>query len=564
MMAAVAVAELRAAVAGVRPYQRLAQRAIEGRLARPPYRCHLALPTGTGKTRIAAEVARGWTTQGLRVLVIAHRRELVRQLGCEFQEAVGGAAGLVMGEISELTARLTVASLQSLRQPERLREYLAAGPPALVVIDEGHHATSGNSYGNLLADLLAESPGLRVLGLTATPYRLDGSPIEDVLGPCAFTRGLAEMVDGGWLAPLRWHGLRLSELRGLSWVPLSRTQAGRDFAERPLSRLMAQEAAVRAVAARTAGLIGDRSCLVFAVSVDHAEALARAYRREGLGAAALWGGMPEVSRVDVLGRWRRGDLQVVTNCQVLAEGFDFPELAALVVARPTMSPGLYLQMVGRVTRRAEGKADGLVIDVAGNDLADEARPVQLPDFGVSLAPGPRTAGAVRPDLSGRNVLWGDPFARSKLPWFRDPETGMHVATALGTGAVALVADQDGRGLWEAWLRLDQGSADMGPGRLHRLTDDPLPLGRAVATVDRFAVERRLRQAARKLAPWRKLPPTGSQLNWLGRLDPGLGGRATAEGWTRGQVSDWITVCGMRNAMGAREGVAMAPRERTWR
>ena len=554
-MATRAAAELRADQA-LRPYQELAVLAIERRLTAAPHRCHLALPTGTGKTRVAAEVARESVARGQRVLVVAHRRELVQQLAGQLQAEVGAEAGLVMGGLSRPTGQLTVASLPSLRQTERLREYLDAGPPALVVIDEGHHATAANSYGRLLEAVEDAVPGLRVLGLTATPYRLDGSPIEDVLGPCAFTRGLAEMVDGGWLASLRWQGLRLSELRGLSWVPLSRTQAGPDFAERPLSKLMAQAGAVRAVAARTADLIGDRSCLVFAVSVDHAQALARAYRAAGVSAAAVWGGMPEPSREEVLRRWRSGDLQAVTNCAVLAEGFDFPELEALVVARPTLSPGLYLQMVGRVTRRAPGKADGLVVDVAGNDLAGEVRPVQLPDFGLSpfgvrLAAGsskPAVGVGASPELTGRHVLWGDPFARSKLPWFRDPASGMHVATVLGVGAIALIADREGRGLWEAWLRLDRRKGEPKAPGLQKLTYEPLPLGRAVATVDRLVVERRLRVAARKLAPWRKLPPTGSQIAWLGRLDRALAGRAATEGWSRGAVSDWITVARMRQAV----------------
>jgi superfamily II DNA or RNA helicase len=544
----------------LRDYQRAALEAVRGRLSLAPHRCHLALPTGTGKTRVAAALAAEHLAHGDRVLVLAHRRELVLQLAREFERVCGISAGVVMAGSDDASCQLTVACVSTLARPDRLERLLQAGSLSLVVVDEGHHATAGNTYGAVLGRVSAHhisAVGAHpwVLGLSATPYRLDGEPIEDLLGPCAFTRGLGEMVDAGWLAPLRWEPVRLPELAELRWVSITRSGVGRDFERQGLGAVMRSARAVEATAERTAAAIGPRRSLVFSVNVAHAQELARAYRRRGLAAEAVWGGMPDGDRSAVLDRWRSGDLQVVTNCAVLSEGFDFPELEALVVARPTLSPGLYLQMVGRVTRPVPGKTEALVVDVAGNDLASEARPIELPDFGIGLPRG--IEGSHQPRESardddaepeGRRLLWGDPFARSRLSWLRDPVSGLHCAAALGLASFALTPDPADTGLWEAHLHLNEGTrrrAWTPAPPLQLLTYDALPLGQAVVTVDRYVVEHRLGRAVGKRAPWRARPASQKQLDWLARLDPALGREAGAEGWSRGVVSDWLTLVKMR-------------------
>jgi superfamily II DNA or RNA helicase len=549
----------------LRDYQFAAVAAIRERLQSPPHRCHLALPTGTGKTRVAGEVARTVLEAGGRVLVLAHRRELVEQLAEALSAATSVSAGVVMGARDAGQGRLVVACVATLRRAARLEQVMEAGPVSLVVVDEGHHATATNSYGDILKGIAWNShktgkPMPQVLGLSATPYRLDGSPIEDVLGPCAFTRGLSDMVEAGWLAPLRWEGLQLPELTDVSWVRVVRTAAGQDFEERGLAKVMAAGAAVRATTHQTAASLGTRRSLVFAVDVAHAQALAAGYRAAGLTAAAVWGAMPAQERTRTLADWRSGHIQVVTNCGVLAEGFDFPQLEALVIARPTLSPGLYLQMVGRVTRLAPGKTDGLVIDVAGNELASETRPIQLPDFGWVTAKGifrgvSQEGEQPSPERVGKRLLWGDPFARSRLAWLQDPDAGFHVADALGVGSFALVPDQSGTGLFSSWLWV---SEDRHPGAepreqrthgLYQVAMDSLPLGRAVATVDTFVVEHGLGGAGHKGAAWRAVPPSQKQLDLLRALDPKLVGRALEEEWSRGDVSLWITVLTMRRRLG---------------
>lgn len=293
---------------------------------------------------------------------------------------------------------------------------------------------------------------------------------------------------------------------------------------------MMTPAALAATVEQTAPHLGSRPAVAFAVSVEHAQALAREYLSHGITAAAVWGTMPARERAEVLSAWREGTVQLVANCGVLVEGFDYPELAAVVMARPTMNPGRYLQCLGRGTRNAPGKADCLVLDVSGRTGIASASPVTLP---AVLAVDPDSVRLVASEDDERSDsehgAYSDPIGRASRAWLR---VGDRWAVALDkhTTSALLLAPVGTSGLW----RVEQVSPD-------GVLSDPLPLRDAVAVA-----ERELHRAGMasvltaRLAPWRRRDASARQVAYLAKLDSEAGQRADIGGWSSGKVGDAIS------------------------
>lgn len=350
--------------------------------------------TGLGKTIIGIAIVKAALDAGGghgRTLWLAHRDELLRQPLDQIRRWLPGVrAGLVKAGIRQYDADIVVGSVQSL-QRRRLPELPRFD---VVVVDEAHHAVLhvkkaedgprdvvGNTYGVLLTHLRRQNAALRVLGLTATPdraddvglggcfagrYGPDGLPAAGVRhGVCAFAYDIAFGIEHGWLCPVR--GLRVLTATNLTEV---RTAAG-EFIQGDLARAVNTAARNRMVAEAWAEHARGRRTIAFSVDVGdveeragHVFTLAEAFRTVGARTEAIWGAMPTETRADVLRRYRGGELDVVVNVGVLTEGFDAPETSCIVMARPTKSLGLYVQMVGRGTRPATGKTDLLVLDCA--------------------------------------------------------------------------------------------------------------------------------------------------------------------------------------------------------
>jgi superfamily II DNA or RNA helicase len=238
-------------------------------------------------------------------------------------------------------------------------------PIQTVLIDEAHHAVSGSVYERILATVedAAGTQPVAIVGLTATPYRSDEQSMLEVLPVCAFARTIPEMVQEGYLAPLTWKPVQVD--LDLAEVATTRHSGELDYAETTLARQLLGETITVWLVAHTASLIEQRPTLVFVASVQHADYLSAAFRACGFSAAVVSGRTGRRQRDELFANWRRGSIQVVCNCALLTEGYDFPGIAALVIARPTLSPGFYMQMLGRGMRKAEGKTDCLVIDVLG-------------------------------------------------------------------------------------------------------------------------------------------------------------------------------------------------------
>ena len=504
----------------LRPYQREAVAHIERRFAAGHRRVYVELPTGTGKTAVARELACRELAGGGRVLIIAHRRELIRQLAREFSAA--GEVGVVMGDACEADRPIVVASIQTLARPVRLREVLAHGPPSLLVIDEGHHAEPHNTYADVAASLERASPALRTLGLTATPFRMSGG-FREFFPTCAFARSIADMQRDGWLCPLRFHTVTLAGAE-LSSVA---TERG-DYATGELARRVVPH--TNRIVTSTAPHLEDRRTLVFAVNVAHAQALADAYAGAGFEAAAVWGSQPAAERDDVLSRWRAGELQVVVNCSVLGEGYDHPELSALVMARPTHSVGFYLQAIGRVTRVCDGKPGAVVIDVTGGSDPRQVLLSHLLDA-APLCSGGEAASDSSATSTGRRdfLIDGCPLALVEHEHAYSCGTGRKLyERELAVGAVR---DPAGSGLW-----MPVAFTLAGYPRCWRLTDG----AELVPLIDALSViAPSVSRVSDRRAPWRESAASGRALDFLARLDFAAARDAQEQSWDAGRVSEAI-------------------------
>lgn len=346
----------------LRPYQVDALAAIDAQFASGIRRTLAVLATGLGKTVLFAEWARRRVALGRRVIVLAHRTELLEQAQRKLRD-VGLDAAIEQAEKRAGRASVVVASVQTLRG-KRLEQL---DPDAFdLVIDEAHH-TNAAGYRKIIDHLT----GALVLGVTATPDRGDGQALGDVFESCAFRYEIREGIAAGYLVQIR---ARQVHVEGVDLSSV-RTRAG-DLAADELAAIMSEEQAVLGVVDPLLREAADRRTIVFAVNVAHALAIAEAINRYRPGAAmAGYGELDREERDAILASFRRGEFQFLVNCQLWTEGFDEPTIACVATARPTKSRALVVQCVGRGTRllgltieasRHAGKADLLWLDFTGN------------------------------------------------------------------------------------------------------------------------------------------------------------------------------------------------------
>jgi len=306
------------------------------------------LPTGGGKTLIAAEVVARVVQQGGTALLVAHRKELVHQLLRKVREALPGEeVGLYLPGEEAGAARVAVGSVQTYARRRDGRRW------DLVVIDEAHHARAA-TYRSLFEDAVS------VLGLTATPVRLDGKGLGEVFDYLVQGPSIAELQDQGYLVPIRYLAARSGwDLRGV------RVRAG-DYAPSDLSRVARQVHLEGAVVEAYLQVAKGKRAIVYAVDVAHAKDLEARFKAAGVEAAHVTAKTPGDERDQLLARFRAGELKVLVNVELFTEGLDVPGVEVILIARPTKSLSLYMQMVGRGTRPEEGKGELLVIDVTGS------------------------------------------------------------------------------------------------------------------------------------------------------------------------------------------------------
>ena len=352
-------------------------------------------PTGCGKSAmIAGLIAEAMQTYPrTRIIVATHRPELVGQNHAQILRFWPQApSGIYAAKMKRREIRpVTVALIQSIHR--RAYEFQACD---LLIIDECHLLSpkADSVYGRFIADCLKINPHMRVVGFTATDYRLDSGLLTEPYGDrppifdgVAHRIPMLKLIEQGHLVPLiPYAGKREAARLDVSNVG----RRGGDFISGELQAAVNTDEINRAIAAEVAEAAhGRKKGMGFAAGVDHARGLAEALREHGISAAAAWGDMGDEARAAVLRAHRSGEIKCITNCDLLTTGFDDPEIDFMFCARPTESAGLWVQICGRGMRPSPGKTDCLVLDFAGNSFRHG--PIDLIEGRSKRAPKERGA-----------------------------------------------------------------------------------------------------------------------------------------------------------------------------
>jgi superfamily II DNA or RNA helicase len=345
----------------LRRYQRDCVDAVHGAHEGGMQRPAAVLATGAGKTIILAEAARTsrhGAAGGRRTLIVAHREELVEQNAAKVRDVAPDLrTGVVMAGRNETQGHVISASVQTLVSPLRRSQIRDVG---LVVIDEAHHAMA-DSYLSVLQHFgCMDSSGARALGVTATMARGDDRALGDVWQDVVYVKDTAELIAEGFL--VRPVGIRVR----VEDLDLSRVRkvAG-DFSGKGLGDAIEDSLAPKKIVEAMREHAADRQTILFAPLVHTAEVIRDELREGGFTAEVVSAKTPRDERRRLLQAYRDGQLQVLCNAMVFTEGTDLPMTSCIVVARPTMSAPLFVQMVGRGLRLWPGKSDCVVLDVVG-------------------------------------------------------------------------------------------------------------------------------------------------------------------------------------------------------
>lgn len=315
----------------------------------------LTLPTGSGKTVIAAELIRRELDAGGTALFLAPRRELIFQASKKLS-AVGVSHGVVLAGADHLRngyARAQVASIDTLRARMVRKKRLVLLDFSLVIMDEAHLSIT-----KCRKELLDLWPKARRIGLTATPTRKDGRALGMLYDALVEPTSTAQLTEHGYLAPARYFSLSEPDLRRVGII------AG-DYNAKDLDAATNCPELVGDVVQTWLGRAADRRTVVFCCSISHSAAMTESFLRAGVAAEHVDANTPPHDREATFKRFSDGDTQVLTNCLLASYGFDLPVLSCVVLARPTKSLMLYLQMIGRGLRIAPGKTDCLILDHSG-------------------------------------------------------------------------------------------------------------------------------------------------------------------------------------------------------
>ena len=351
----------------LRPYQHAAIQSIYDYYARHSGHCCVVIPTAGGKSIVLAAfiqgVLRQWPDQ--RILVVTHVRELIAQNHAEMMglwpEAPAGIYSAGLGK-REIDARILFAGIQSIH-----RRAYDVQQCDLVLIDEAHliPRASDTMYRRFLDTLARINPQLKVIGFTATPYRLDSGMLhtgdERMFTDIAYEVSIRDLIEQRYLCPLVSKATELTlDVGGVG-------SRGGEFIAGQLQAAVDRESITRAAIDEILAYgEGRRSWLAFCSGVEHATHVAEGLRERGVSCATIFGDTPAAERDRVIAAFKGGEIRALASMGVLTTGFNAPAVDLIAMLRPTKSVGLYVQMAGRGTRLAPGKDNCLVLDFAGN------------------------------------------------------------------------------------------------------------------------------------------------------------------------------------------------------
>lgn len=334
----------------LRDYQNQAVSALRQSYRTGHRRPLLVSPTGSGKTVLFSYMASEAKRRNNRVMILAHRAELLEQISNTLRQFTVPHGFIAPGYPGDGRLDVQVASVFALaRRIERVKR------PDFIIIDEAHHAISSSTWGKIIHAW----PQSAVLGVTATPARLSGEGLGDLFDDLVFGPTVAELIDGGSLSPYRLFAPKPINLTGVH------VRAG-DYVKGELAAALDKPSITGDAIAHYRKLAHGKRAVVFCVSVEHAVHVAAQFKSAGYAAASIDGSMDRAERKRIVGDFASGRLQVMTSCDLVSEGFDAPSIEVAILLRPTQSLSLYLQQVGRALRIFPGKTEAIILDHAGN------------------------------------------------------------------------------------------------------------------------------------------------------------------------------------------------------
>ncbi len=313
----------------------------------------IILPTGSGKTIIMAAIAKQFTK---KTLLLAHREELITQAVDKiklFWPEVD--IGICMADQDDIGCQVVVGSIQSCSKEGRL-DRLKEQSFQLLMIDEAHHRAS-RSYQTVIRTLgFLENEKKLLLGVTATPERSDKLELGGIFPQTTFRRSISNMIKGGYLSPVI--GRKIQTSFSLNKIKSSNG----DFAITDLSEAVNMPERNAFIVSKFKEYAIDRKGIAFCCDVQHCKDIAGAFKAAGIASTAVWGEMESKERKEALEAFKCGQIQVVTSCGILTEGYDEPSVNVIIMARPTKSTSLFTQCIGRGLRLCPGKENCLVLD----------------------------------------------------------------------------------------------------------------------------------------------------------------------------------------------------------
>lgn len=534
----------------LRPYQTEAITALRDGWA-DHSRIAVVLPTGMGKTVIFSDlVAQAVTVHEKRSLILVHRDELVKQAAQKIRSVNRSVSvGIVKAASDEHGADVVIASVQTLARASR-RSRIDPGAFGLIIVDECHHAAA-KSYRDVLEYFGAfrDRDATLTAGFTATMTRADNLGLGDVWEKVVYERDILYGIGEGYLSDVR--GVEVT-VDGLDLGEVARTRG--DYQEGALGEALESCGAGAIIAAKYIEHAGSRSGVLFAPTVATARSMAGDFNDAGIKTEVVTGETPPDERDAIYRRFADGTTQVLSNCMVLTEGWDAPIAKVAVIARPTTSQSLYVQMAGRVLRPYPGEPEALILDVMGVSgklqlatISDLSRTVVNVQPGETLIEAAQREADERRKAAGRTFkIEGDTvtsrvvdlFGTSKSAWLQT-EGGTWFIPARDATFFLWPDDQETRpGMW----KVGKAIAAWGGGRYYITSGgfilEDLTQEYAMAWAEQEAENYDSSIASRE-SSWRKKKAASAspaQVNFAAKL-----GIAGAQEMTKPELSDAISV-----------------------